>query len=268
MKDTVRAAFRGYVRRERHGWFAGARLRGRVPKPQRPPKDPATLREIAYFRDLSIPGGIAYDVGANTGSHVWRLAHAVGPAGRVFAFEPVPGPFGALDDLVRLNGLEQVTILAVAIGDGSGLAELVLPDDGSLLAGSIDPRETGGDRGGRRLSVPVFPLDDLVRQLRMPAPDFVKVDVEGLEVAVLRGARGTLERSRPRLFIEVHGPDAPGKTRNAQDVLELLAGLDYTAHHFESGRSLTPADAHHAREGHIIGEPQAAGRSITVAAAS
>jgi FkbM family methyltransferase len=251
---AVRAAFRGYVRRERHGWFAGAKVRGRVPKPQRPPTSPATLREIAHFRGLALPGKVAYDIGANTGSHVWRLAHAVGPTGRVFAFEPVPGPFGALDDLVRLNDLHQVTLFAVAIGDRAGLAELVLPDDASDQAGSIDPRLTGrGD--GRRLSVPVFPLDEWVQRLDLPDPDFVKVDVEGFEAAVLRGARGVLKRARPRLFIEIHGGDASGKSRNARDVLHFLHELDYTARHFESGRTLTPADAGHAREGHIIGDP-------------
>lgn len=91
-----------------------------------------------------------------------------------------------------------------------------------------------------------------MQRLDLPDPDFVKVDVEGFEAAVLRGALGVLERARARLLIEIHGADASGTTRNARDVLD---GLGYTAHHIESGRSLTPADAGHAREGHIIGRP-------------
>lgn len=246
--------FHDHVATVRHGWFAGARQRGRMPWFQSPSPDPDVAREVAFFRGLAVGGGVAYDIGAHAGPHTWVLAGRVGPSGRVISFEPDPESFRKLTDMVRLNGLENVDAFAFALGEDAGVGELRIPTDGRQLAATLDPRLAHLAVGGR-VSVPVFRLDDLVATLGLPAPTFIKVDVEGFEGRVLAGARATLASARPVVFIEIHGA-GEDKAANAREVLQTLTDLGYACRHLETGaRDLLPADAERVSEGHIIGEP-------------
>ncbi|HEY6895043.1 MAG TPA: FkbM family methyltransferase, partial [Rhodanobacteraceae bacterium] len=88
--------------------------------------------------------------------------------------------------------------------------------------------------------------------LGLPDPDFVKIDVEGLELEVLRGMTDVIARRRPALYIEIHGADMEKKLENVTAVAEFLWNAGYTLHHVESGlaiddRSKLPA----ARRGHL-----------------
>jgi hypothetical protein len=98
-------------------------------------------------------------------------------------------------------------------------------------------------------------LDDWRSAMRLPPPDFMKIDVEGYEVAVLDGASETLSSSRPTLFVEIHGADPAGKTANARGVLERLAPLDYRFRHLESGEEVSVSAPERAAVGHLICEP-------------
>jgi FkbM family methyltransferase len=75
-------------------------------------------------------------------------------------------------------------------------------------------------RGVRRETVPITTLDEDVQ--KFARPDFIKIDVEGLEIAVLQGAEQTLRKHGPELFIELHGTTVANKVNNAQDVLKVL----------------------------------------------
>ena len=112
------------------------------------------------------PGWTVYDIGANCGQSTLHIAKAVGPRGRVVAFEPVPQNFAALQRNVELSSLQHVTPVCAAAGDRDGMAVFSWSAD-SPTAGRIEP---GGNTSSK-----VVRLDR--RQWR--APNLMKIDVEG-----------------------------------------------------------------------------------------
>jgi FkbM family methyltransferase len=158
-------------------------------------------QEYAAFKRAVSPGMVALDIGANVGAYSMLLAQWVGPAGRVFAFEPAPRAFDGLVRHIRLNGLNDVVRpVDAAAGERETQAEfLIMGTSGEgRLAVPADPDDA-------RLTVPVVTIDGFCAREGID-PDFIKIDVEGWELAVLRGARETIRR-RGRalaLFVEMH----------------------------------------------------------------
>lgn len=157
--------------------------------------------EYATFRETMKPGGIALDIGANVGAYSLLLGQWAGPAGAVYAFEPAPQAFDGLVRHIALNGLgATVRPIRAAVGDVPSDAHFVVsPTAGEgRLAASAEER-------ARAIPVPVTTIDEFCARERI-VPDLIKIDVEGSETAVLRGARETLRRCRERtaVFLETH----------------------------------------------------------------
>ena len=149
--------------------------------------------EVALFRQCVRPGDVALDIGANFGSHTIPLAQFVGPAGAVYAFEPQRILFQILCGNVALNELGNVRALSVALGRAAGRTKVPALDyRGANNFGGIP---LGGEHGE---DVAVLALD----QVELPKLRFIKLDVEGMELDVLAGARQTLARHRPILYVE------------------------------------------------------------------
>ena len=131
------------------------------------------------------------------------MADAVGPGGRVLAVEPIPRMAEAIEKSALANNMTQVSVHALALADAEGQAEF-----------SVERGNTGGSRLGRAagavdtITVPVATLDALLARLAIGRVDFIKVDVEGFELEVLRGARATLARDAPGMYLEVGAEDA------------------------------------------------------------
>lgn len=146
------------------------------------------------------PGGVFYDVGANIGFLTVIGARLAGPAGRVYAFEPVPANVDAVRRNVALNRFDNVEVVEVALSNRSGTGELALAaySGGSVLADAGTPPDQAGV-----LSVRLACIDELVEQGGLRPPTFVKIDVEGAELAVLEGMARTAVRHRPVILCEV-----------------------------------------------------------------
>lgn len=191
------------------------------------------------IRTFAAPGMTAYDVGANLGYTALLLARAVGPEGRVMAFEPEPRNLRRLALNLALNPEgRRVTVLAAAVGARTGRAHLQIhrsPSKARLVGASGRRESFEAD-----LSVPLVALDQL-RARGARAPQLVKIDVEGAEAMVLTGMQRMLDRDRPLLLIELHGPEA------AQDVRRKLEGHDYDVLNMD-GR-YTPAAPRSRRHG-------------------
>jgi FkbM family methyltransferase len=146
-------------------------------------------------------GDTAVDVGTNWGLFSYRLRRLVGPEGHVYGFEPSPAMEPALRRLARL---QNVTVERVGLSDHEGRAELRIPVVGGRLddyrAHVVPAPAVAAD--GVTFAVQVARLDDFL-PFEGPAVSFIKCDVEGYELAVLRGACETLRRSRPRLLVEI-----------------------------------------------------------------
>jgi FkbM family methyltransferase len=152
------------------------------------------------------------DAGAYTGVYS-LLACAVNPTLRVVAFEPNPTVTAMLADNLRANGLlDRVRIVPAALGERPG--ELAFAVGSDTTAGGLRP----AGAGERAFPVRVVRGDDELAEDRV---DLVKLDVEGAELAALRGMRGVLERHRPHLVVECLRP------RTLQDLFEFLGPLGY-----------------------------------------
>lgn len=169
-------------------------------------------RKADALAALVQPGAVVYDVGAHVGYFAAMAARAAGSGGRVVAFEPRPLNLGLLGRHIEWNRLETVQVFQAAVGERAGAGRF--RDDRGTGTGFLTDEERG-------LQVAVVTLDGLVVEERLPPPNVIKVDVEGGEVAVLRGAAYILEEFRPFLLLATHGPGTHEPT------LEILEGHGY-----------------------------------------
>ena len=162
----------------------------------------------AALADLIAPGSVAYDVGANIGYVALLLCRAVGETGRVFAFEPFPANLERLRANLELNDqAARVTVVPGAVVDREGETRFLVGPSGGM-------GKAEGSAGRQRVAyaetmvVRGISLDNFVYRDGNPAPDVVKMDIEGGEVLALPGMRRMLAEKRPVMLMELHGPEA------------------------------------------------------------
>jgi len=142
------------------------------------------------------PGMVCWDLGANVGFYTLLLAELVGRTGRVFAFEPFPRNVEQLRRHVNINKYQNVQIFPCALGNLDGETAF----DPGLNA------STGHLADGGPLKVSCSKADTLLAAGDVQAPDVIKIDVEGAEAAVLRGAPRVMGR-HPVIFLATHGAE-------------------------------------------------------------
>lgn len=201
--------------------------------------------ETAAFLAHAREGMCVFDVGANIGYYTLLAARAVGPSGRVFAFEPEPRNFALLKRNVEANGLTNVRLVNSAVSNKKGVIPLHL-DDANFGAHSF---EAGSVRtsSGRSVEVATVLLDGFAGEAReFEAGVLVKVDVQGAEALVVEGAHELLALEKVTVFLEVW-PEA--LSRAGADAAQLLAGLEGLGFRFEDvevpeneRRPLSPAE--------------------------
>jgi FkbM family methyltransferase len=173
-------------------------------------------------------GMTVYDVGANIGYITLMIAHTTGRNGRVFAFEALPANVERIQKNVALNRLTNVTVVSAAVADKAASVTFLVHDS----AGMGKTTDSGGDRNEQfrtEISVPGLSLDEFVYQQGNPAPDAVKMDIEGGEVLALPGMRRILGEHHPVLFLEIHGP------QSQLAAWEMLTAAGYSLHAMEKG---------------------------------
>lgn len=145
-----------------------------------------------------------FDVGAHVGEYAVPLA--VDTDRSVVAFEPNPVSAERLARNARRNGVEgRVSLRRTGVGAETATREFYRSTFSKCSSLDRNAATRWGARVAAVESVPVRRIDDVVREAPLPSPDGIKVDVEGHELAVLRGATRTIEASRPLLVVEVHG---------------------------------------------------------------
>jgi FkbM family methyltransferase len=170
--------------------------------------------EVNVFRQVCRNGDVVVEVGANIGTHTQAFAQLVGPRGRVHAFEPQRIVFQTLCANMALNSIENVECHHAAVGAEDGFVQV--PDiryDVPTNFGGLDVRQFKSGRKVRLVRLDSF--------LDLPRLGFLKVDVEGMELEVIRGARELIGRHKPVLYVENN------KGVHSQSLIELLWSLDY-----------------------------------------
>lgn len=203
------------------------------------------LKELALISDLlgSMPNPVALDIGGNLGGHALVMSKA---ATQVHTVEPFPPLADRIEELMALNGRDNVTVHRVGLGSEASELDYFLDTDsrnqgtGSFLSDHAE--------GGVAAKLPVVVGDDYFKG-RLDNVDFIKIDIEGFEAPALQGLRKTLGKSEPIIMMEV--------TESSAKLFDEFGGIDavipfefdvwrvdnpdYTLGMFERGQfSLTP----------------------------
>ncbi len=169
--------------------------------------------------ELVRSGDVVIDVGANVGTVTACLAKKVGQTGNVYAIEPQRTIFHNLCAAMVLNGFHNVSCIHAAVGGEIGSIEI--PEIDYRRSENFGAISLQGDCRGER--VPMMTLDSL----ELDRCRLIKIDVEGMEFEVLLGARETLEKCKPFLYLEAK------KSRSTQSCIQLIQELGYSIYwHF------------------------------------
>src|SRR5690349_8944049 len=148
----------------------------------------------ALIRKHLRPGMTFIDVGANKGDFSLLAARLAGKSGHVISIEPEPENHSMLERSIALNDYSNIRVMQIAVSDRDGVANLQI---GSTSGShTLSPEFSGS----RTVAVPTRTLDGVVAEQRLGTVDMIKIDVQGLELAVLRGAAETL-RANPRIVV-------------------------------------------------------------------
>jgi FkbM family methyltransferase len=169
--------------------------------------------EWRALQQLIRPGMTVVEVGANMGTHSVDMARACAP-GPFYAFEPQPRIFQVLCANLALNDIGNALAYPEGLGEAEGVAVVPFLDyaqRGNFGGMALQPDSTPG------IKVRIRALDGF----ELPTCGLLKVDVEGFEPQVLRGARRTIERCRPAIYIE------NDRAAQQQEVISLIAEMGY-----------------------------------------
>lgn len=189
----------------------------------------------ALIRDLH-RDQIAIDAGANKGSYLWALSKAV-PNGKVVAFEPQPLLAEYLKLACARSGLGNVVVEAAGCSDVSGTLPLAIPGRETSSPGASFEQAVSARESCRFVSVPVIILDDyFATETRKIGA--LKIDVEGHELSVLKGARELIRHHKPTIVCE--SEQRHMTNGSISDVIDFVRSLGYNAY-FCEGKKLSPA---------------------------
>jgi FkbM family methyltransferase len=182
--------------------------------------------ETELIRSYLSEGSVFIDIGANIGWYTIQTARWVGRAGNVFSFEPRPSTFEHLTKSIKINGLDNITAYKIALSDEKGTAMLMTPEGhknpGSSYLGN-----------GDGIPVSLAKLDDIIPPLKRL--DLIKMDVEGWEPNVIKGAKQTIRKFKPTILSEI----SPWMLRERSGIsdreyISLIKSLGYDCQNIEN----------------------------------
>jgi FkbM family methyltransferase len=198
-------------------------------------------------------GDVVMDIGANVGYFTMLFSDLTGDRGEVHAFEPVPSTFSLLaENIHRFPVYKNVYLNRVALGDKIQTTTMLLPrgDHGQAsLVRHSDGSWKDGEHKIASIEIEMTRLDQYAQPLGRI--DFVKCDVEGAELLVLRGAQSTLRRCRPKIFLEIDERWVHSFGWTKTDVLRYLREIGYSCFYGVDSR-LTPLSEDTLRTGAVL----------------
>ena len=176
--------------------------------------------ETSVLAGILKEGDVVVDAGANIGYYTFIFSKIVGVTGKVFAFEPNPESFKILEKNIKKNHLENVFLFNMALGDYNGAAKLYLNDynKGDNRLYSSDGKQSCVTIGCTTLDTAI-PTNERV--------DFIKMDTQGSEVLILKGAIRILGNSRPKMALEYWPLGLKRAGTSAREFFELLDSYKY-----------------------------------------
>jgi FkbM family methyltransferase len=180
-------------------------------------------KELEGFLEKLRPGDVLYDIGGFRGVYTAASKLRFGDALKIRVFEPLPQNSEAIRRVCTLNHFNQVEIVPLAVGESDSIAGKINLRDGMLRIGDPLASEVATFKS--------VSLDQYIAN-GAPVPSLIKIDVEGYEWAVLKGAQRCLEKVRPRLWLEVHPQFLRQQGKTPEELLDWLRDLGYSVNFF------------------------------------
>lgn len=179
--------------------------------------------EMNNLFSLIKPGDVIIDIGANYGFFTLSFAKRVGPNGKVYSFEPDPKNHKAFSININRNSFTNITSVNKGLGSTNGQMILEVPVAWNRGGNRINPNPEG-----EHSVVDIITLNDYVSSVDIKRVDLIKIDVEGFEFQILKGARNVLDKFHPTLFIEIDDENLDDQGDSPVKILEFLMELGYT----------------------------------------
>ena len=189
--------------------------------------------EAALVRRLLEADEVFWDIGANVGYFTLVAATALNNSGQILAFEPGGPAYERLVENIALNPFTNIHPYNLAVSDAEGEAVLYLAGDFADSSASL--YQAGLEPGDRQVCRTVC-LDKFLGEPGLRPPDFLKIDVEGAELAVLKGAQSLMAAHQPLLLLEMEEKNLAAAGASKADIQALLTGYGYRAAHLHKGR--------------------------------
>ena len=186
--------------------------------------------EIQAIRQHIEPGDTVIDIGAHKGAFTYWMSRAVGPRGKVLAFEPQPELSDYLNRAINRLRLNNVEVIESALSNRSGRATLYRATQQVSPGASLEVDPSTAEDS---FEVQICPLDDVLAERGIKSVSLIKCDAEGHELKVFEGGRSILSRCRPHLLFECETQHHWG--RSIQGVFDYLSELGYRGAFFDEG---------------------------------
>lgn len=201
------------------------------------------ISEFGFVGPLIGPDDVVFDIGAHGGLWTSALCKAA-PKGHVYAFEALPYYAGVLKLTARLCGWRNASVINKAVQEDAKPISMVWRDSASNLLTGTTHVAGLGDEGGDTVTVEGVTLDQFRDQIGSPRIAFIKLDIEGFELPVLRGAERLIEECQPLLWCELWAEYTQRYGYTPSDVFDF-----FTKHHYrtfivdDANRALVPTSA-------------------------
>ena len=202
--------------------------------------------DVAPVKALVKPGDSVIDMGANFGWYTHVLSSAVGPSGKVYSIEPIPDTFKVLKGVIRKLRLENAFPMNYAMSNVDGTTVMSVPQHeyggNNFYRAQVETRDSKAIKAQKTYKVPMRSLDSQFLSMANQIT-FIKCDVEGHELPVVKGGTRFFERSKPAWLMEVGGnPDQKGTA--SHELFRIMEHYGYGVYFFD-GKLIRPRPAGH-----------------------
>lgn len=190
--------------------------------------------EFTALQEIVSANAVIVDAGAHIGLHSVLMSRIIGPGGVIYAFEPVKDTYWKLRETLALNRIDNVIAVQSALKDTVGFEKMNIFPEASSEWNSFGIPATNEDRPIAVEEVPTNTLDSFAKERNISHIDFLKIDVEGVEKYVFRGAKRLLNEKRIRIIsFEVSQAPLEGTNSTAKELFDTLESYGYISYEFD-----------------------------------
>lgn len=187
---------------------------------------------LAYFRSVLHPDAIVFDVGAYIGVYTF-VACEILETGMIYTFEPNPDSAKRIEETITRNNVTQIQLNNSAVGDYTGTVQFSIHK--TPVQSSIHNQTSQGG-----IEIPIITLDHYCHKQEIDRIDLLKIDVEGAELMVLRGAEKMIEMVSPLMIVELHKGESKRFGYTVAETIQFLWDAGYSLYTVKYGLTTRP----------------------------